>query len=305
MGLFDLFKKSQRRTITEKIEITAHEPNREEMEQRRKAQAVEKIKNYQKDEAGLYPHEILMLSYLEKYAAGKEPARFWEYEYGVDDVPALIKSLENQGFAEGGKLTDPGKEEIRKNEYVLYMHKHKFPDISMADMCILVNKNQGMPYRDLLWAEFNRLSGEYIESGRIALYRNIRYTMYNFLVEEKRYKSAFGLLAEVFFYDLNGDESPFIAPRLVKNFQDLEQKTDYSEDELNKEVFKTLEKAYAPRENFSVGDISRMIISFSFGNADIAESIFETGKARIEKEPIVFKSTLTSEQRKRANIRVK
>ena len=92
MGLFDFLKKGQ--TMGKKkieVEMTVHEPTRKETELQWKAQAAEKVRNFQKDEAGLYPHEILMLSYLEKYAGGKEPARFWEYEYNVDNVPELIK----------------------------------------------------------------------------------------------------------------------------------------------------------------------------------------------------------------------
>lgn len=301
MGLLDFLKKKPKK---EKVMITTHEYTGEKLRAQQIRSEQERGRNFQKDSAGLYPYEILMLSYLEKYTAGKEHDQFWKHEYGVDDVSALIKSLEDRGFSRDGKLTEIGQKEIKNNEYVFYMHKHKFHEISMSDMCILVNKNPGRPYRDLLWAEFNRLSGKYMESMNIGLYRNVRYTMYKFLCEEKRYKSAFCILAEVLFYDLNGDKSPFIAPRVVKNFQELEQKTDYSEDELSKEVFRSLEGIYAPYNNFSVSDISEIIIAYSFGNVDIAESIFEKGKNSIKNEPIVFKSTLTGKQRKKANIRV-
>jgi len=160
------------------------------------------IRNFQKSEAGLYPHEILMLSYLEKYAAGAEPARFWKQKYGVEDISALITLLEERGFAANGKLTEKGKDEIKCNEYVLYMHRNPIPDISMAEMSILINQNPSRPYKDILWGEFNRLSLEYARSLNYGYYRNMRYTMYLFLLKEKKYKDALCLLSEVVFMDL-------------------------------------------------------------------------------------------------------
>lgn len=275
MGLFDFMKKNpQQRPEKLKIEVNTHDPTREEMEQQWKNQTAEWIRNFQKDEAGLYPHEILMLSYLEGYCSGKDVARFWEREYGVDNVPALIKSLQKRGFAENGKLTELGKAEIEKNEYVPYMHRHKNLGISMADMSILVNKNPSRPYRDLLWAEFNRLSGEYVEAGKIGLYRNVRYAMYAFLVEEKRYKHAFVFLVEVFFFDLNEDNGPFLASRLIKNFQDLERQTDYTEEEIKKETVRVLNGLKPLCKNFSIDDITSIIVAYSFGHNEIAENIF-------------------------------
>lgn len=271
MGLFDLFKKKEPKV---EITFTAHEPTPGEMEQQWKKQTQGRIKNLQKDEAGLYPHEILMLSYLEKYAGGKEPARFWEREYDVDDVSALIASLEKRGFAKNGVLTEAGESEISKNEYVLYMHRHKFFDISMLRMSILVNQHPDMKYRDLIWGEFNRLLMEYAKKQKWGLYRNTKFNMYQFLLEEKRYTDAFARLSEVFFYDLNGDVEPVIAPALIEGFQDLGRKLDYSDEELESILAKLFRDMYAPSRRYTNDNIIRMIVAYSFGNNEYAEKIF-------------------------------
>ena len=91
----------------------------------------------------LTPQEILMLSYLEKYAAGTEPARFWSQKYNVEDVPEMIASLEQRGYASGGKLTAKGREMIAENEYVLYIHQHNAQDITLDTTAKLVAANPG------------------------------------------------------------------------------------------------------------------------------------------------------------------
>lgn len=231
--------------------------------------------NFQKDNAGLYPYEILMLSYLEKYAAGKEPARFWEREYGVDDVPDLIKSLEQRGFAKNGKLTEAGKSEIAKNEYVLYMHKHKYYNIPLSRMSILVNKNPNTNYRDLLWEEFNRLSVEYMQHSQFGLYRNTRFAMYQFLVEEKRYVEALPRLAEAFFYDLNGSDSPYIAPALIEGIRELERKIDYTDEKMRDELQKLFAEIYVPYQNYTNNEVIYIIIAYCFGHDEMAEEILQ------------------------------
>lgn len=278
MGLFDFLKKPVKSKDNVKIEMVAHEPTHEEMAAQWKQKTKEKVRNFQKDDAGLYPHEILMLSYIEKYSEGKEPARFWEREYAVDDVPGLIRSLEERGFAENGKLTDLGRSEIAKNEYVLYMHRHKFSDISMSDMSILVNRNPDMNYRDLLWAEFNRLSIEYMKNRRFGWYRNIKYTMYQFVMEEKRYPVAFRLLAETVFYDLNGSASPMIPPALIRNIRDIAMKLDYSDEEMIDVVQNIFDGMYSPYRNYTNDEVTCIIVAYAFGHDDMAERILSKKK---------------------------
>ncbi|MCD7745561.1 MAG: hypothetical protein LUI13_09825 [Lachnospiraceae bacterium] len=285
MGLFDRFKKREREAETPsfKISMTAHEPTPEEMQTQFDEDTQLHIRNFQKDEAGLYPHEILMLSYLEKYAAGAEPARFWKQKYGVEDIGALIKSLEDRGFAEDGKLTEKGKDEVKCNEYVLYMHRNPISDISLAEMSILVNQNPGRPYRDILWGEFNRLSLKYTKNLNYGYYRNIRYTMYSFLLEEKRYKDALCSLSEVVFMDLNSD-FPEVLPRMRKNIIEIEHKLDMTDEEMIDMLLKSLSDGMLRKHKYyTAKEAVCIIVAYAYGHDDIAEKILHQ-KEHIWKE---------------------
>lgn len=285
MGIFDFFKKKspvnkEKTPAVEpkkpiRIEMTISSPTTEDLEAQRKQKAQQKVRNFQKDEAGLYPHEILMLSYLEGYSKGKSVARFWEYEYNVEDVPGLIKSLEERGFAQEGKLTDLGRSEIQNNEYVLYMHRNKFPDISMADMSILVNKHPNMKYRDLIWGELNRLSVQYMSNRQFGLYRNTKYRMYRFLLEEKKYENAFLLLAETIFYDLNGSIHPSIPPALIKDLRNLETKLDYTDEEMIDILQQRFNGMYAPYKNVESDAVICIIVAYALGHDEMAQTVFE------------------------------
>ena len=269
MGLFDFLKKKS----VPSVNINVYTPNAEEILESRKAHAKQETRNFQKDAAGLYPHEILLLSYYEKYSAGKEVARFWEYEFGVDDVPKLMKSLEDRGFAENGKLTDLGESEIKKGEYIQYMRRHKIYDISLSDMSILVNKHPKMSYRDLLWGEFNRLSGEYIKNRQFGLYRNMRYTMYQILMEEKRYNDALYHLAEVLFYDLNGGKFLSIPTVIIEDIRRISRKLDETDEQMIDQLQEKYKDMFTPYKNFTPDEVTCIFTAYAFGHDELAQEI--------------------------------
>ena len=101
-------------------------------------------------------------------------------------------------------LTDVATKDLEDNEYVLYLHRTR--RMSVWDMNYLLHNDNPshLRYRDILWREFNIQSGEHFKAGDMGLYRNTRLTMYQFLMEENRLKSAFNMLCEVVAYDLSG-----------------------------------------------------------------------------------------------------
>ena len=184
---------------------------------------------------GLYPHEILMLSYADTYKTVKNIFQnFWLYEYGVKNPQAILDSLLEREFIAIGdlysviaklkvvelkeelaeldlkttgkkaelverlfengdkqvlegkyperyyQLTEKGKTELKDNDYILYLHRHKYMSIWEMNKRLCGQNSAKLKYRDILWADFNSQSGEYFKAGDMGLYRNTRLDMLSF-----------------------------------------------------------------------------------------------------------------------------
>lgn len=61
---------------------------------------------------GLYPHEVLVLSYAHRYFIdGNEFPGFWWYKYGIEDVQKLLDTLLQKGYIKAGTTEDAVKAE--------------------------------------------------------------------------------------------------------------------------------------------------------------------------------------------------
>ena len=153
------------------------------------------------------------------------------------------------------------------------MRRHKFYDISISDMSILVNKHPNINFRDLLWGEFNRLSNKYMQNRQYGLYRNVRYEMYRFLIEEKKYPNAFSCLAEVLFYDLNGSNSPLVPPRIIENIREISRKLDETDEQIISKLQKEYSDMFSPYKNFTPDEVNCIFTAYAFGHDEIAQEI--------------------------------
>lgn len=71
-------------------------------------------------ENGLYPHEIIVLSHASKYSEQDTSfSSFWRYNYGIDDVKTILKSLFARGF-----LRYASVEETLKHETVVQIKEY-------------------------------------------------------------------------------------------------------------------------------------------------------------------------------------
>ena len=73
---------------------------------------------------GLYPHEVLLLSFAAGCGEGEEPSQsFWWDRYGVSDVKAVFQSLFQRGYIIFGGLSDAiNAESVRELNDILKAH---------------------------------------------------------------------------------------------------------------------------------------------------------------------------------------
>ncbi len=94
MGLFGFFKKEK-----EPVVVAQQRDNSDVVPIK------QRIKGKQPSCDGLYPHEVLVLSYADKYCeSGNDFPGFWWYKYGIKDVQSILKSLESRGYIEKGGI---------------------------------------------------------------------------------------------------------------------------------------------------------------------------------------------------------
>ena len=209
--------------------------------------------------SGLYPHELLMLSYAPSYTIKENTFQhFWKWEYSVTDPQDVLDSLFIRGFIQqeshaqalshltvpqlkallasvgeklsGNKtelitrildnfdgdklceaipvfrfaLTAKGEEEIKQNEYVLYLHRSRYMSAWEMNRLLHEDNPSHLQYRDIIWREFNRKLSLHFQNGDYGLYRSVFYQMHSFLCEEGKYKSALIMLLNTVSYDLSG-----------------------------------------------------------------------------------------------------
>lgn len=286
MGIFNLFNKSKpsKKKVVTSIETVSYDISSQKYKKNSPHVSFNNTPNHL-SKNGLLFHETLLLFYAESYLSGKDIAKFWQYDYNVESVPKLLKSLEKRGFISNGKLTELGKTEISDNEYVLYLHRHKSwrLDADIIGKAIDEYPKKNL-WHDVIWSEFNRNLLNEMGKRNFGNYRNIKYSMYQFLYEEKNYLNAFVNLAEVFYIDLNyfpipdDDPSYAIAPGVIKDFKNLIKKLNYDTEKMEETLLAVFNKLTPLHGNYSNHEIACIIISLVFNENTIAETIFNLHK---------------------------
>jgi len=212
-----------------------------------------------------------ILQQIGQPVSGKKPDLITRIQEAMSEQE-LGNLIKGRNYA----ITESGNQELRRNEHIPYVHQHGL--ISMDTMCALVDKNPNVGFKDLLWGELNRVASEYARTGEYGFYRNTKYDMYSFMMEEKQYPMAFLLLSEAFFYDMNGECDPLVAPAFIRNFRALNAQLDYSEARMKEELGRLFDGMVAPHRHYSNTDIIKMIIAYSCEDNENAEKIFNKRK---------------------------
>lgn len=374
MGLFDFFKKKKdnraegsnnkksssnnglkikpRISIKTEIINTSSEPE---------VIPVEKvIKGMKPNDAGLYPHEILLLSYAPKYyVEGNNYPGFWWYKYGVRDVDKSLNSLRDRGFLQVGslkstieketavvikdilkandlkvsgkkaevvqrlldevpeeklkvvftkhtyELTDAGKDLLKEEEYIPYIHRHGIEDLDIWSLSKKVYERPGYSYRDVIWGYLNERSMFHIKNGDFGLYRNCRFSMSEFVKEEGKIDNAFSLLVEVIRYDLSGLSNGFngefmdiyadsyfpyessivtMTPGITSRVVDYQEKKDLSDEELKIKLHDVMGKIKLPFSLFLVDECVDIVLMEIHKDEESLEKLYKKVKRRFKKE---------------------
>lgn len=365
MGLFNFFKKKQNDI---KITSTAisHTPTPKDFSNER-AQAVREISKIRStcypSSNGLYPDEIMLLSYAPKYMTtnNKFPA-FWATSYGISNPQIALQQLCTKGFiriataeeslnalkatklkellegfglpSSGNKkaliarltenatetalnkiiteryyvLTPLGEQELKSNEYVVYMHKHSSSlGISVWDLNKILHSSRNMNYKDAVWRELNR---RYITVAKSisdnSLYSNadgvgILITMSDFLAEEKRYAPALSPLSQAAFYSINNTNAvsyknyssvsakktsyyEFLrfSPYYSKKFIDICKELNLSYPDLRQKLIDNMKVLPIRYQVLTAQQTADFIIAEISGDTRTAQSICQTAEKQIK-----------------------
>ena len=342
MGFFDFIKKAksnQNERIKQDLE-TIKNGNwgfESEIVEEEVISVEERIKGINPNSEGLYPHEILVLSYAPNYYVdgNNEFQGFWWYKYGIKDVNKILESLLNRDFLREGSLvssmwkatvvelkdilrendkkvsgkkevliqrlldeveeeklnkvfkrrtyevTDLGKEVLKNEEHISYIHKHTIEDLDIFSLSKMLENKPIYLYRDIIWGYLNEKGMEYIKDNNFGLYRNCRLTMSEFVKEEGKIDYSFTLLVEVIRYDLSGLHNGFdmsflriykdryipykkslisVPPGIVNQVVEYKETKGFTDDELRQKIVENAEELSLPFSVFTADECADIVI---------------------------------------------
>lgn len=206
-------------------------------------------------------------------------------------------------------LTESGQQELSENEYVPYLHRHRYMSVWEMNHR-LANNPKHLRYRDLIWQFFNEESLQHLKEGNMGFYRNTRLNMYQFLMEEQRYGPAFNLLCEVIAYDLSGmdnnefynvdedfrlqllldykfpyDKSSATLPPAIKQWlPNLQRYLNLSDGELRQRLFQQFESIHLYRHIFTNVECVDIVMAELIGDISVLKKIYRDAEIRIQKQ---------------------
>lgn len=358
MGLFDFLKKKENEEVKPTAKQTRSFSNTSAQDD---VIPIEKrIRGKKPTCDALYPHEVLVLSYADKYHTSENEFQgFWWYRYGIKNVQAVLSKLESVGFITVGttadaltnqklpelkqilqahglkasgkksdivqriienvpaeeidasfpvkpyKRTDSGEALLKKFEWIPYIHSHSIDGLDIWSLTEKVQTPPYMKYRDKIWGHFNELGMEYAKNAQFGLYRNIRFQMSEFLVEEHKERDAFNLLCEVVTYDLSGLSNGFnpqyismnyqffypyeksivtMAPGITDRIKKMSDSFGWSEEELMTTLLQKISNINLPFTIFTPEEKAQIVLAEMNGDTAKLDSIYNASAKRFKKQ---------------------
>lgn len=203
------------------------------------------------------------------------------------------------------QLTELGKQAFDEEGYVPYIHKHPLEDLDIWSLNRIIHKPPYMPYRDKIWGYLNKRSMEHFAAGNFGLYRNCRYHMYSFLLEEKKIKDALGMLSEVVFYDLSGlgnnyepqyldifaehffpykDSTVTMAPGITNAVIHCQEELNLSDEELKTIMLDRMNRLSAPLHLFTPEECVNIVLMEIRGDTEALIKMYAKAKRRFKQK---------------------
>lgn len=209
-------------------------------------------------------------------------------------------------------LTDTGTVELSENEYVIYLHKTSRMSVWEMNQRF-ANNPDNFSYRDILWQSFNEQAGQHFMDADMGLYRNVRLTMYQFLMEEGRVQPAFGHLCEVIAYDLSSmdnweehnpspehlklkvesalkycfpykDSFATLPPMVKKWIAEMQQKLELSDTDFRMALLEQFEKIHLLRRIFTNEECADIVMNEIGNHPRKLAAIYKQAEERLKQE---------------------
>ncbi len=201
------------------------------------------------------------------------------------------------------QLTELGKQALEEEDHVPYIHRHIIEDLDIWSLNRIVHEPPYMPYRDKIWGYLNKRSLEHFTVRNFGLYRNCRYYMFNFLMEEKKLKDALGMLSEVVFYDLSGLENGYdpkfldvlsehffpykdslvtMAPGITSAVMFCQKELNLSDDDLKAVMLERMASLSTPLHIFTPEECVDIVFMESKGETDSLTSLYDKARRRFK-----------------------
>ncbi len=221
------------------------------------------------------------------------------------DIPTLNKKCDNRTF----RLTEKGDKELKANEYIPYIHKKQTYGLSIWDMNQMMNTPPLENYRDKLWGYFNRQAITEYKTGNFGLYRNVRWNMCEFLMEEQKYNNVLPLLSEVIFFDLSGVGNGYsdnmrqyemeialsinfpyekscatIPPGILGAVKVIQEKLWLSKDKFEAQILDNMKRFHAPFHLFTPDECCKIVMAELVEDKKTLKSIYSVAGKRFRKQ---------------------
>ena len=105
--------------------------------------------------------------------------------------------------------------------------------------------------------------------------RDLRYSMYEFLVDEKKFETAFSMLLEIPFYDMNC-QYPFIAPSIMQELKKAQKKAGFTEEQILDMAKRRYGRMLVENPTVPAIDAAGIVTSYIFGKDGLAQRVLKS-----------------------------